>query len=217
MRKLWPGCLALIAVLILGLAMLSRLPEQVATHWSLTGEADGWSSRTVAVLLLPGLGLVLAALLAAAPRIDPKRDNFPLHAGAWWLLANALLIFLAVLQLGVVAVGLGWIASLDRVLGFGVGALLMILGNYFTRVRANWFFGIRTPWTLSSDRSWRETHRIGGRLFLLGGLLLVVVTAVTGRLPAWAIIVGVFVPALIAAVVSYLVWRSDPDVQKRPS
>lgn len=209
MTKFWPGILALVAVALFGLLNLDRLPAEVATHWNLQGEADGWSGRLTAVLLLPGFGLVLAGLLVFLPRIDPKRANFALHEKAWWMLGNTVLVFMAVLNLFVIGTNLGWPVRIDRVLGVGIGVLLLVLGNYITRVRQNWFMGIRTPWTLSSERSWRETHRTGGRLFMVAGLILVVATLVTRRLPLWVTLVAVAVPALVALVVSYRVWRDD--------
>jgi uncharacterized membrane protein len=207
--RLWPGIAALVAVAIFGLINLDRLPAEMATHWNLRGEPDGWSAPLTAVLLLPGLGLVLAGLLAFLPRIDPKRANFPLHEKAWWLLSNTALLFMAILNLFVIGTNLGWPVRIEQVLGIGVGVLFLVLGNYLTRVRQNWFMGIRTPWTLSSERSWRETHRIGGRLFMLAGLFLVVATLVNKRLPTWVILVAAAVPALIAVVVSYREWRAD--------
>lgn len=215
MTRLWPGIVALLAALAFGLAQRGALPAEVATHWNIHGEADGWSSPLVAVVLLPAIGLLLAAFLVVLPRFDPKRANFPLHEKAWWLLGNTLLVFMGVLQLFVIGVNLGWPVRIDQVLGIGLGALLVVLGNYLSRVRQNWFMGIRTPWTLSSERSWRETHRLGGRLFMLGGLLLLILAAVQGRISPIAIILGAIVPAAVAVVWSYKVWRDDPDAEGR--
>ncbi|HRP07472.1 MAG TPA: SdpI family protein, partial [Gemmatimonadales bacterium] len=202
-----------IAAGVFGIISMDRLPEQVATHWNFSGQADGWSGRGTAVFLLPGIGLVLAVLLAVFPRLDPKRANFELHAAAWWLLGNAVLVFMAVLHLFVIGNGLGWPVRIDQVIGYGCGGLLLLLGNYFSRIRQNWFMGIRTPWTLSSEKSWRETHRLGGKLFMAGGLLLIVGTAVSGRLSSWFTMAGVLVPAIITVIYSYLVWRNDPEAE----
>lgn len=214
MKRMWPGLLALVAAAIFGLVNLERLPAEIATHWNLRGEPDGWSSRLTAVLLMPALGLLMAGLFVALPKIDPKRANFPLHEKAWWLLSNTSLVFLGVLNIFLVGTNLGWPIQFSQVLGVGIGVLFLVLGNYITRVRQNWFMGIRTPWTLSSERSWRETHRIGGRLFMAGGLFLVVAALVNKRLPAWVILVAVVVPSVIALVVSYVEWKADQDERR---
>lgn len=214
MKRMWPGLLALVAAAIFGLVNLERLPAEIATHWNLRGEPDGWSSRLTAVLLMPALGLLMAGLFVALPKIDPKRANFPLHEKAWWLLSNTSLVFLGVLNIFLVGTNLGWPIQFSQVLGVGIGVLFLVLGNYITRVRQNWFMGIRTPWTLSSERSWRETHRIGGRLFMAGGLFLVVAALLNKRLPAWVILVAVVVPSVIALVVSYVEWKADQDERR---
>jgi uncharacterized membrane protein len=209
-HRLWPSLVVLLAVTLFGVARLNDLPTEMATHWNLRGEADGWSGRNVAVFGLPLLALLTAGLLALVPRIDPKRANFQQHAGAFWLLVNAVVIFLALLHLMVLGSSLGWPVEIPMVIGVGVGVLLMVLGNYLARIRQNWFLGIRTPWTLSSETSWRETHRLGGRLFVAGGLLLIIATLVTGRLHAWVLIAGVAVPTVVVVIYSYVVWSRDP-------
>lgn len=217
MRKLWPGLLGLVAVLVFGLLNLDRLPAELPTHWNLQGEVDGWTRKHLAVVMVPVLGLVIAVLLAFLPKIDPRRANFPLYEGVWWLVGNTILLFMAGIQVFVIGSGLGWAVSMERVVGLGVGGLLMVMGNYITRVRQNWFLGIRTPWTLSSEASWRETHRLGGPLLVLGGIFIIATTLLTGRLAPWVPIVGAALPALISVVYSYLVWRDDPEAGGKAS
>ena len=209
MRKLWPGLLAIVLVTAYGLLSLTRLPAELATHWGFNGEVNGTMPKLMAILFAPGLGLVLAALLSTLPKLDPRKANFPMYEGTWWLVGNAILVFIAALNLFIIGIGLGWNVPMQRLVGIGVGVLLALIGNYLTRVRPNWFLGIRTPWTLTSERSWRETHLLGGRLMVLGGLLLVAVTLITGTMPVWAVVVGVLVPAVVSIAYSYFVWRQD--------
>lgn len=210
MRKLWPGLMASALATVFAVWSWPHLPERVASHWNLRGEVDGTTSRLVLVLMVPLLSFALAGILTIAPRIDPKRRNFPLHAGAYWLVANAVLGFLAVVQLLVVGYNLGWPIHLQHILLPGLGILFIVVGNVLTRVRPNWIFGIRTPWTLSSDLSWRESHRIGGYGFVLVGVLVLLMAAVH---PAWAIYVllgGLFATSAVAVVWSYFAWKRDP-------
>ena len=91
--------------------------------------------------------------------------------------------------------------------------LLIVIGNYLGKVRSNFLFGIRTPWTLSSDLSWNKTHRLGGKLFVLAGIVGLIGQVVPGD-NALFILLGTMIPAVILMVVySYLVWRDDPDRQ----
>ncbi len=214
MRKLWPSLLALALVTVFGIVRRNDLPVEVATHWNLRGEADGWGSRTFAVYFMPMMGVVLAVVLSVVPRIDPKRANFEQHAAAFWLLVNAVLLFFAAMHLFLIGVNLGWPVSIAQVVGIGVGGLMLVLGNYFARIRQNWFLGIRTPWTLSSERSWRETHRLGGKLFVAGGILLIAATLIAGTMPLWALLAGVAAPSLFLLGYSYFIWSNDPAAQE---
>lgn len=210
MRKLWPSVVVLVAVTVFGVLRYDELPVQMTSQWDLAGKGYDWSSRKEAMYTVPLVALVTALLFALVPRIDPKRANFEQHASAFWLLANAVVGFFALIHLFFIGSNLGWPVSMQQVIGIGFGALLMVLGNYLTRIRQNWFLGIRTPWTLTSEKSWRETHRLGGKLFFAGGLLLLLVALITGRLPGWAIAVGIATPAVVSLIYSYVVWSRDP-------
>lgn len=214
-RRLWPGMLLNVAAALFGFAMFHRLPEHVASHWGLHGQVNGWTSRTVLVLLTPAVALVMALVLSIAPRLDPKRRNFPLHADAYWVVTNAILGLLAALHVVIIGYNLGWPINIATVTGIGIGALFMLLGNLLSRVRPNWIFGIRTPWTLSSDRSWRETHRVGGYGFVLVGLAVFLTALLHARLVFTVLGVGAGAVALVSVVWSYFAWRRDPDAQGR--
>ncbi len=209
MRKLWPGLVAIALATTFGLLNLGKLPAELPTHWNFRGEVDGWTRSGIAVFFAPAIGLALAAIISVLPKFDPRRANFPLYEGTWWMIGNVILVFLALVHAIVIGNGLGWQIPMPLVIGLSVGALFVVLGNYLTRVRPNWFLGIRTPWTLSSERAWRETHRIGGTLFVLGGLLLITVTLITGKPPLWALLLGGLGPGLFSLVYSYFAWRRD--------
>lgn len=210
MRKLWPSITAVLLVATFGVLRIPDLPHEMISHWNLSGEGDNTSSRAWGVFALPLIALGTAVLLALVPRIDPKRRNFEEHADAYWLLANAVVLFFAFMHLVILGINLGWPVPVAQAFGCGVGALQVVLGNYLSRLRQNWFLGIRTPWTLSSEKSWRETHRLGGRLFVAGGLLLVVTTLITGSLQPWVLVAGVVIPAVVLVIYSYVVWSRDP-------
>lgn len=214
MRKLLPGILATIAALGFGIWALPNLPEQVATHWGFDGRPDGWSSRTTAVFVLPMIGLGIAALLAFLPRTDPRRQNFELHAATYWLVANASLIVISAIHVGVIGYNLGWPIPLSRVVAIGVGALFVIIGNVMTRMRPNWFMGIRTPWTLSSDAVWRKTHRVGGYGFVAGGVLAILAGLLRPEWATWVITGSVGVAALGSVIYSYFLWREEHEAAR---
>lgn len=91
----------------------------------------------------------------------------------------------------------------------GVGLFLLLLGNVLPRVRPNWFIGIRTPWTLSSDRAWEKTHRVGGYILSAAGLVVVVSAALPDAWKTWVILVAVAAASLSTVVYSYFAWRQE--------
>lgn len=217
LRDIWPGILALVVAFVVGLVFRDRLPDQVPMHWNIHGEIDRYGPRGQALVLMPGIGLLLAGLLVVLPKIDPRRASHELHGHAYRLVGNAVLVFLAGMHLVVLAASAGYAVPMNRIVGSGVGVLLVVVGNVLTQARSNWIFGIRTPWTLSSERAWRETHRVGGRLMVVGGLLIALAGIVV---PQWifaAIMIGVVGPSLAMVVYSYLIWKREQDALTKES
>ncbi|HEV8122943.1 MAG TPA: SdpI family protein [Gemmatimonadales bacterium] len=209
MRKLIPGLLAIAAATGFSVWAYPHLPAQVATHFDLQGDPNGWSSRLLAVALAPAIGVFMALMFTFLPRIDPKRANYEKFGATWWTVANAALILLALVHVAMLGKALGWAVDISRIVGVGVGGMFILIGNLMTRIRPNWFMGIRTPWTLSSDTVWRKTHRFGGVAFVIAGVCI----AVTGLLGSgWALYaaIGTAVVAGLGSVVySYVVWKGE--------
>lgn len=209
MRSRWLAPALVAVAWVFSLAVYERLPAQVPTHWGLDGEVDGWSPRALGAFLLPAVGTLTVLLLHAVPRIDPRGDNVARFRPEFYLVINLVAAFLLLVHVAALGVALGWAVDVTAVIAVGLGGLLAAIGNYLPRVRANWFMGIRTPWTLSSDAVWRATHRVGGRLFVAAG----VVVAASALLPAmWrgpVIVAAVLVAALVPAVYSYAAWRRE--------
>jgi uncharacterized membrane protein len=210
-RKLVPGLLVVAVAAAFSVWAYPQLPAVVATHFDLRGTPNGWSSRLVAAVLVPALGIVVALVFTALPHIDPRRANYAKFGPTYWTIANAVLVFVAAIHVLMLGKALGWPININRVASLGVGGLFVLLGNLMTRIRPNWFVGIRTPWTLSSDTVWRKTHRFGGIAFVIAGLCI----AATALLASpWALYgaAGVVGAAVLGSVVySYVVWKGEQD------
>src|SRR5436190_21433005 len=209
MRSRWFGLV--VAAVAAGMSVWAypRLPATMATHWGLDGTPNGFSSRLMAVAIVPLLLVFMTVLFNVLPKLDPRRENYAKFIRSYWLIANAVMVFLLVAHALVIASGLGVDVKIERLIPLGVGVLFVFLGNYLTRVEPNWFIGIRTPWTLSSDTVWRRTHRTGGMLMVMGGLIL----AVSAFLPRPAFLVLFCVTIVIVAVIpivqSYVLWKRE--------
>ena len=208
MRKHF-GWLCGAAMLLFTAAVYSRLPAELPTHWNAAGEVDGWSSRFVGSILLPVIALTTWALINWLPSIDPRRANYDKFRGAYELMANALVAFMTLVHVLVLGVGLGWTLPVGRIIFAATGMLFLVIGNILPLARPNWFFGIRTPWTLTSDRVWDRTHRLGGYLFMICGLLFLVAAAV-GRTRYFQVLgPAVIVMALVLVGYSLVSWKRE--------
>ena len=214
--------LTIAALVVLGMLLVSlwawpQIPAdaQVPIHWGIDGRANGWAPKPIALLGLPLLTVGLALLLAFAPRLDPRYANVQRSATAYWAIAFGSLALLAVVHVAAILVATGRSVNIGTVVSVAVGVLFVVVGNFLGKTRSSWIFGIRTPWTLSSERSWAKTHRLGGYLFILLGVLVVLVAIVAPGAPDAFVLLGGLALVILAVVsYSYLVWRDDPDRQR---
>jgi uncharacterized membrane protein len=208
--KRWyvPG-LALAGV-ALSLAVYPRLPGQVVTHWDASGVPNGWMPRAVAAFLLPAVLLAVGALLRALPVIDPRRENYAKFAASYEFTIASVLVFLLLLHAVILAAALGYDVPVARVAPVLTGMLFVAMGNQLPRTRPNFWYGIRTPWTLSSDRVWARTHRVAGFAMTGAGLVMIVAGAL---LPPVAgvmlLVVAALASALGPAAYSYFAWKQE--------
>lgn len=204
-----------------------QLPaENIPVHWGIDGTPDRFADRQEAmfvVWLLPAITLLSAIVFVILPMIEPMRDNLYKSRKAY----NAVWITTMILMLAVHA-GIVWMMVTNsgdamqsnefvRVVIAGTGILFVILGNYLPKTRQNWFLGIRTPWTLSSEYAWEKTHRLAGRLFMLVGFITLVTAFTVDGIYLVFVVTGASVSsALICVVYSYFAWRRAPDKRVSP-
>lgn len=208
MRKWFPAVL-IVGAVAFSLVAWPRLPEQMVTHWNVRGEPDGYSSRLMGAFMIPAFTLGIWLLLLAIPHIDPRRANIEKFRDTYETLISAIVGIMVLLHVAVVGAALGWPIAIARVAPLAVGALLVVLGNLLPRFRSNFFMGIRTPWTLSSDTVWMKTHRVGGYLIVGAGLLLIASAFVRSAVFSYVAIGGTLVAALATLVYSYVAWRAE--------
>lgn len=200
-----------VALVMLGFSLWAapRLPAQVPSHWNAAGQVDGYSSPSFAMYFLPALTLGVGLLLIYLPRIDPLRANVDKFRPIYhWAVAGFALYFAYIHVLTLLA-GLGLGVNMTSAMLPAFSLLFIGLGFLIERTQQNWFIGIRTPWTLSSPVVWQKTHKMGGLLFKVCGLLSLV-----GLLfPFEIAFILMIVPAMIAAfgsiVYSYIVFRQE--------
>jgi uncharacterized membrane protein len=208
------SAIVLVAEVVIGVAglLLVTPGTDVPIHWGADGQPNGYASPLVAFFLMPLITLGIVGLFAAIPRIEPRRANLQASAGSYVTLATGVVVFFGLMQLIVVAAGVGKLQlSINVLVGAGVGILFIVIGRAMRNVRSNFMFGVRTPWTLTSELSWRKTHELVSMLFAALGVALIVVSILATDFLVWVVVGGVVVLLTATFTYSYLVWKRDPD------
>jgi uncharacterized membrane protein len=189
------------------------LPEgvRVAVHWGVDGSPDRFAPKAVALLALPASGVLTVAIMAVAPFLDPRRGNLArsrvLYQRAW---IGSLLV-LALAHLAILAVAFDRSLPVVRVVLPATGLLIAAIGDVLGKSRSNFFAGIRTPWTLSSDLAWEKTHRWTGRLLVAVGLGSALASVFSPALGIALLVVGTFASLATGVALSYVFWKRDPE------
>jgi uncharacterized membrane protein len=203
--------LVLIGVALgISLAVYGRLPGAMASHWNASDQVDGSISRFWGAFLMPLLGLALLCLFMMIPSIDPLKANIAQFRGVFNIFITMIMVFLLYIHVLTILWNLGLQSfRMSRALLPAVGLLFVLAGLMMRRAKRNFFIGIRTPWTLSGDRIWDETHRIGGTLFVASGILAVLGTLFPAPVAYWLLVAPVIASSAFAVVYSYVLWRRE--------
>ena len=181
------------------------LPERIPLHWNAAGEVDRDGPRAVLWLLGPGLMALMALCGLALPWLSPRRDDMAAFASTWLYSTGVVMALLAYVHVLVLIAATGGQVPMDRAVPAGMCILLILVGNPLGKVRKNFYLGIRTPWTLSSDRVWYATHRLGARLMVASGVLGLV--AILLGAPAWLTLLLMLWWAPVAVLYSLACYR----------
>ncbi|MGB3891438.1 MAG: SdpI family protein [Priestia megaterium] len=163
-----------VLTLVAWLIALPHLPATMPIHWGANGEADGFATKINAMILTVGIMVLIYFIIAFVPRIDPRKENYKYFSKTYNILLNAVLLLFFFVNMSTILQGLGYNVPMSYIAPIMAGLVFIIIGNYLQRVRSNYFMGIRTPWTLSNETVWKKTHRLSGKIFFIGGLLILI-------------------------------------------
>lgn len=196
---------ALLVVLVFGgtLAVYGELPARVPIHWNLQGQADGFGPRWHTLAVFPAVMLGLLGLTAALPWLSPRRFEVNGSNNAYLQIMLVVLVFLAYIHFVTLAAALGRAWNMNAMIMGAVCAMFVAMALPLSRVRRNFYVGVRTPWTLANERVWQATHRFAAKTFVAGGLAGLALAFLV-RVP-WAPIVAI-VAAGLAPVIHSLVF-----------
>ena len=150
----------------------NNLPEKVPVHWNYNGQIDRWGEKYTLIIIVFLFTIFLYVLMLIIPKIDPKK-RLEVMGGKFYQLKFILLLFFSGLALIIVNISKNESLSNPGLINTLIGFLFIVLGNYFKVIQPNYFIGIRTPWTLENKEVWKSTHEFSGKLWMLGGLIIV--------------------------------------------
>lgn len=215
LKQLWIICGVILLIMFAVSAWVwPQVPAdaQVPIHWNAAGQPDDYGNKFVGIFLLPLVATGVVAVFTLVLYVDPKRANIRRSASAYRATAFGVLLFMLALHVAAMLNVVGYVFNIGYVAAPAVGIMFIIMGNYLGKIRHNYMFGVRTPWTLASELSWNKTHRIAGKLFVISGAMILLATIWD---PVWAIgvmIGGISVTLIVVTSYSYWIWKHDPAI-----
>lgn len=188
--------------ILIGLYFWDRLPDVMATHFGLNNEANGFSSKAFTVFGLPIILLAVHLLCAFVTSKDPRKSNISpkLFTLVLWICPVISLFIAAVIY----PYNLGVRMNVSLMAGVLLGVLFIIVGSFMPKTKQNYTIGIKIPWTLADEDNWDRTHRLAGRLWVAGGILILLTTLTGIAGPAFMIAV-MLIMIIVPCVYSYMI------------
>ena len=186
--------------MLIGIICWDRLPDVMATHFGTNNEANGFSSKAVAVFGIPLFLLALLWVGAFVTAHDPKKQNISpkMFSLVLWIVPIVSLVGSATMY----PANLGYKLDITFFSELLLGLMFIVVGNYLPKARQNYTIGIKIPWTLANEENWNRTHRLAGYLWMVCGILMIVIS-LTRFVPAEWTIGIILVTALVPCVYSY--------------
>ena len=202
--------LMIVAAIIAGLVLWNRLPDPMASHWNVNDQVDGYTSKFIGVFLLPLITLGMFLLFLVIPAIDPLKANIAQFREVFNLFIVLIVGFMIYLYGLTLAWNLGYTGfRMSGAMLPAIGLFFIFIGFMMRQVKRNFFIGIRTPWTLSSDTVWNETHRLGAVLFMISGALALIGGFFGGTAAFWLMFAPIIGTTLFLLVYSYMLYQRE--------
>lgn len=192
---------SILLVVIFNLLFYDKMPAELPTHWNFQGQADDYSSKFHAMVVIQGFLVLMNAFLCFMLDSDPKNNkqcNLVMTISKLSMPAIMLLIYIIT-----VMAGFGREVKVSTILPIFIGLLFIAIGNYLPKIKRNYTMGIKLPWTLNSDENWRRTHRLGGICFVIIGLCLILSVFLKSEI---VFLVPLILGGIIPAIYSYYLY-----------
>ena len=191
------------------ISVFDRLPEQMASHWNTANQVDGYISRFWGAFLMPIVTAGILALFLVIPNIDPLKANIAQFREYFNAFIALIVLFMVYMHILTMLWNLGFDQfNMGTAMLPALGLLFVFAGIMLRKAKRNFFIGIRTPWTLSSDYVWEKTHQLGATLFIISGILAVL-GAFFGKHAIWFILFPILGSTLFLLAYSYFLYQQE--------
>jgi uncharacterized membrane protein len=185
----------------------NTLPEKVPTHWNYKGDVDKWGDKYSLIALLFLLPVLTYVLMLVIPQIDPKK-KIEMMGGKYYQLKFVLVLFMSTLAFIILHIAVSQDILSPNLIFIPIGVLFVALGNYFKVIQPNYFIGIKTPWTLESKEVWKLTHTLAGKLWIAGGLIIVITSLTIAKSVFIYVFIGTTaIITLVPVIYSYIKFK----------
>jgi uncharacterized membrane protein len=200
----------ILAAALAGLLLWSRLPDPMASHWNANDQVNGYIPRFWGVFLMPLVTLGMFLLFMLIPNIDPLKANIAKFRGVFNVFITCIVGFMLYIHALTLLWSLGYTSfGMSKAMLPALGLLLILIGNVMRQAKRNWFIGIRTPWTLSSDTVWDKTHQLGAILFMVSGVLALLGGFFGGMTALCFFFVPLMSSTVFLLVYSYILYQRE--------
>ena len=206
MKKI--SLLLLISMFFESILLYSFLPAYMPMHWNIYGQIDNYMKKDIVVSLIPLLTGGMFILFKIIPQLDPKRNKYKLFKKEWEIIQTTLIGYMAYLHFVILFVNIHPEISFVPLIFFGSGILFIIIGKYLSKVKQNYFVGIKIPWTLSSTDNWDKTHKFGGKCFMVSGTIILIEAFFFWNAPV-IIFSSIFLSVFLPIIYSYLTFKEN--------
>ena len=189
--------------MIFGFLVWDRLPENVATSFGWNGEITGYSSKMFAVVGLPAILTFVNLICIIATSADPRRKN--INNKVFSIVLSIVPVCSLLCGICIYANALGYKISVESIMPVFMGVLFLVLGFILPKCKQNYTIGIKLPWTLHDEKNWDKTHKLAGKLWIYGGIIMVVSGLFNLTFLFMSII---FALVIIPTVYSYLIYKN---------
>lgn len=202
--------LMILGAIAAGALLWNQLPDQMASHWNVNDQVDGYMPKPWGVFMMPLVTLGMFVLFLVVPNIDPLKANIAQFRETF----NLFIVLIVAFMLYIHALTLAWsLGNTDFKMSTSMlpalGLLFIFIGFMLRKAKRNFFIGIRTPWTLSSDYVWDKTHQLGAILFMASGALAFIGGLFGGMTAFWLLFVPLIGSTIFLLVYSYVLYQRE--------